>query len=194
MIDVGYTLQIRKMDIQDKMAEYITNAINIRDECLEDLYNMDYDSQNYNQAVGGVLFRHAILKGDLVNAIKINKKIEEFDYDLLEKIEENDTKDCSIDGEDFKSGEFYRLVCESVKEGYDYRSKALKNMVKCLKIDGYNELREFFLHLDDFYYDDTYDEVVKAYLDLKLHEFMKFKRPTPDMIKEIGDYKKKIES
>jgi hypothetical protein len=164
-----------------EIAEQITDKIEHRNDVAEDLWDTESDNDNYNQLVGRLLFFHALVKSDLVRAIKIHKKIQEFDYEQIQNLEDDDLDNykCFLEDEEFKGGEYYRRVCQNLKEQYDFRQGALRWTINMLKNEEYKIMSEFILSTDDFYYDKDFNYIVDAWLDLEVVDGGKyiFRRP-----------------
>jgi hypothetical protein len=116
-----------------------------------------------------------------VRAIKIHKKIQEFDYEQIQNLEDDDLDNykCFLEDEEFKGGEYYRRVCQNLKEQYDFRQGALRWTINMLKNEEYKIMSEFILSTDDFYYDKDFNYIVDAWLDLEVVDGGKyiFRRP-----------------
>jgi len=175
-----------------EIAKQITNHISQRYTILEDLYDTDRDCDNYNQLVGRLLFTHSLIKGDLVRAIKIHKKIQEFDLKQMEGLDDLDNNDCYFDTDmthKVKSGEYHLGVCENLKKQYDVRVAGLNWTIHMLKNDKYKELSEFILRIDDFHYEkhNDFEGIVDMWLDLDIEkgDSYIFKRPQGPKEKKI---------
>ena len=172
-----------------EIARQITFQIEYRDEVTEELWETPDDMDNYNQLVGRLLFTHSLIKGDLVRAIKIHKKIQEFDLKQMEGLDNLDNYDCYLDDDEVKGGEYHMRVCASLKREYDFREKALKWTINMLKNEDYKVLSKFILEVDDFYYEkhDDFEAIVDMWLDLDIEDGASyiFKRPRGPKGKKI---------
>ncbi len=163
------------METQANIMEFLRlmNFLNeVKDDAQTELLasitqaNGDRHKGNYNAIFGGVLFNYCLTKGKLADALKIHKKINEFDLDMIEEqMPEDDYEWCRINGKDMKAGEYHRQVCEMVKEQYDRRDFLIKKTVEFMKMDIYKTTLELFNDKYQIMPEKGFDEVYKSFME-----------------------------
>jgi transcription termination factor NusB len=130
---------------------------------------------NHTALFGGILFSYCISKAKLVDALKIHKKIQEYDLHMLEEAMPDDNENiewCRINGEDMKAGEYYRQVCEMVKEQYDRRDTLIKDIIECMKMDDFKILLDKFNEespkMPEGLFNEAYKDFMKCPFDMVL--------------------------
>ena len=165
------------MDTVEEIA-YIVEFINDLREEIDSIYDrcikigkQEAYKGNQNSVLGGLLFTYAISNGDLLNALKLHKKIQEHDLHLLEEgMPDGNSEWCRINGEDLKEGEYHRQVCEMIQEGFDRRCGMIKVIIKCMKMDSFKGVIEMCNDGFEDYLKDNYTEYVEEFLKCPFDE------------------------
>lgn len=132
---------------------------------------------NYNSIFGSILFSYCLNHGRLADALKIHKKINDFDLYLLENDMPDDEYEwCRINGEDFKAGEYHRQVCEMMKEQYDRRDRLIKKSVELMKLDCYKEVYKVFKRECNIFPEAGFDEIYKTFMECPYDRTLNFTR------------------
>ena len=122
------------------------------------------NTSNGNEVKAYVCFNALVLTGQLMRAIKIHKKIQDCESDLLEEIMSHGSE-MKVNEETLKHEEAIRQIAEGMKIGYEIRKSMLDVLCNQIQKPGYEKAKKLFLEEKGFEFHGNWETFYKLYME-----------------------------